>query len=109
MPHCGPCARHGHRRATRFLGKPAVHACWKSCAWILHRVRRWVEPIEVTVQGYQTPLRRVLALLVVIALLLGVLYYWKYQPARLPHLRSEKLGGGEPRRGGLGTPSGGEL
>ncbi|HET6900773.1 MAG TPA: BON domain-containing protein [Vicinamibacteria bacterium] len=37
-------------------------------------------------------MRRVLALFVVGALVLGVLYYWKYQPGRLPHLRADKLG-----------------
>jgi hyperosmotically inducible periplasmic protein len=37
-------------------------------------------------------LRRVLALLVVGALVLGLLYYWKYQPGRLPNLRADKLG-----------------
>jgi hyperosmotically inducible protein len=36
--------------------------------------------------------RRIFALLVLIALVLGVLYFWKYQPGRLPALRSEKFG-----------------
>jgi hyperosmotically inducible protein len=36
--------------------------------------------------------RRIFALLVVVALVLGVLYYWKFQPGRLPALRSDKFG-----------------
>ncbi len=68
-----------------------------------------VEPIEVTVQGDQTPLRRVLALLVVVALVLGVLYYWKYQPGRLPHLRSEKLGDVGTKLGEVGETVGEKL
>jgi hyperosmotically inducible protein len=36
--------------------------------------------------------RRIFALLVLVALVLGVLYYWKYQPGRLPTLRSDKFG-----------------
>jgi hyperosmotically inducible periplasmic protein len=35
--------------------------------------------------------RRLFALLVLVALVLGVLYYWKYQPGRLPTLQSDKL------------------
>lgn len=37
-------------------------------------------------------MRRVFALLVLGALVLGVVYYWKYQPGRLPSLRSDTLG-----------------
>ena len=37
-------------------------------------------------------MRRIFAFLVLVALVLGVLYYWKYQPGRLPTLRSDKLG-----------------
>jgi osmotically-inducible protein OsmY len=54
-------------------------------------------------------LRRVFALLVVIALVLGVLYYWKYQPGRLPHLRSEKLGDVGTKLGEVGETVGEKL
>ena len=54
-------------------------------------------------------MRRVLALLVVIALVLGVLYYWKYQPGRLPHLRSEKLGEVGTKLGEVGETVGEKL
>jgi hyperosmotically inducible protein len=54
-------------------------------------------------------LRRVLALLVVVALVLGVLYYWKYQPGRLPHLRSEKLGDVGTKLGEVGETVGEKL
>jgi hyperosmotically inducible periplasmic protein len=54
-------------------------------------------------------LRRVLALLVVTALVLGVLYYWKYQPGRLPHLRSEKLGEVGTKLGEVGESVGEKL
>jgi len=54
-------------------------------------------------------LRRVLALLVVGALVLGVLYYWKYQPGRLPHLRSDKLGEVGTRLGEVGDTVGEKL
>ena len=36
-------------------------------------------------------MRRVFALLVLGAVVLGVVYYWKYQPGRLPSLRTDKL------------------
>jgi osmotically-inducible protein OsmY len=51
----------------------------------------------------------VLALLVVGALLLGLLYYWKYQPARLPHLRAEKLGEVGSKLGEVGETVGEKL
>jgi hyperosmotically inducible protein len=54
-------------------------------------------------------LRRVLALLVVAALVLGVLYYWKYQPGRLPHLQSEKLGEVGTKLGEVGESVGEKL
>jgi hyperosmotically inducible protein len=54
-------------------------------------------------------LRRVLALLVVGALVLGVLYYWKYQPGRLPHLRSDKLGEVGTKLGEVGDTVGEKL
>ena len=54
-------------------------------------------------------MRRVLALLVVGALVLGVLYYWKYQPGRLPHLRSDKLGEVGTRLGEVGDTVGEKL
>jgi osmotically-inducible protein OsmY len=54
-------------------------------------------------------LRRVLALLVVGALVLGALYYWKYQPGRLPHLRSDKLGEVGTRLGEVGETVGEKL
>ena len=54
-------------------------------------------------------MRRVLALLVVGALVLGVLYYWKYQPGRLPHLRSEKLGEVGTKLGEVGETVGEKL
>jgi osmotically-inducible protein OsmY len=54
-------------------------------------------------------LRRVFALLVVGALVLGVLYYWKYQPGRLPHLRSEKLGEVGTKLGEVGDAVGEKL
>ena len=50
-----------------------------------------------------------LALLVVVALVLGVLYYWKYQPGRLPHLRSEKLGDVGTKLGEVGETVGEKL
>ena len=37
-------------------------------------------------------MRRLLALLILGALVLGAVYVWKYQPNRLPRLRSDKLG-----------------
>ena len=54
-------------------------------------------------------MRRVLALLVVGALVLGVLYYWKYQPGRLPHLRSDQLGEVGTRLGQVGETVGEKL
>jgi osmotically-inducible protein OsmY len=54
-------------------------------------------------------LRRVLALLVVGALVLGVLYYWKYQPGRLPHLQSDKLGEVGTKLGEVGETVGEKL
>ena len=54
-------------------------------------------------------MRRVFALLVVAALVLGVLYYWKYQPGRLPHLRSEKLGEVGTKLGEVGETVGEKL
>jgi osmotically-inducible protein OsmY len=54
-------------------------------------------------------LRRVLALLVVAALVLGVLYYGKYQPGRLPHLRSDKLGEVGTKLGQVGETVGEKL
>ncbi len=54
-------------------------------------------------------MRRVLALLVVAALVLGVLYYWKYQPGRLPHLQSEKLGAVGTKLGEVGESVGEKL
>jgi osmotically-inducible protein OsmY len=54
-------------------------------------------------------LRRVLALLVVVALVLGVLYYSKYQPGRLPHLRSDQLGEVGTRLGQVGETVGEKL
>ena len=54
-------------------------------------------------------MRRVFALLVVGALVLGVLYYWKYQPGRLPHLRSEKLGEVGTKLGEVGETVGEKL
>ena len=54
-------------------------------------------------------MRRVLALLVVGALVLGLLYYWKYQPGRLPHLRSEKLGDVGTKLGEVGETVGEKL
>lgn len=54
-------------------------------------------------------MRRALALLVVVALVLGVLYYWKYQPGRLPHLRSEKLGDVGTKLGEVGQTVGEKL
>jgi hyperosmotically inducible periplasmic protein len=54
-------------------------------------------------------LRRVLALLVVGALVLGVLYYWKYQPGRLPHLQSGKLGAVGTKLGEVGETVGEKL
>ncbi|HEV7498572.1 MAG TPA: BON domain-containing protein, partial [Vicinamibacteria bacterium] len=54
-------------------------------------------------------MRRVLALLVVGALVLGVLYFWKYQPGRLPHLRSDKLGEVGTKLGEVGDTVGEKL
>jgi len=54
-------------------------------------------------------LRRVLALLVVGALVLGLLYYWKYQPGRLPHLRADKLGEVGTKLGEVGETVGEKL
>ena len=54
-------------------------------------------------------MRRVLALLVVGALVLGLLYYWKYQPGRLPHLRAEKLGEVGTKLGEVGETVGEKL
>jgi osmotically-inducible protein OsmY len=51
----------------------------------------------------------VFALLVVAALVLGVLYYWKYQPGRLPHLQSEKLGAVGTKLGEVGESVGEKL
>jgi hyperosmotically inducible periplasmic protein len=47
-------------------------------------------------------LRRVLALLVLAAVVLAVVYYWKYQPGRLPQLRADKLGDVGSRIGQVG-------
>jgi len=46
--------------------------------------------------------RRLFALLVLVALVLGVLYYWKYQPGRLPTLQSDKLGAVGTKLGEVG-------
>ena len=54
-------------------------------------------------------MRRVLALLVVGALVLGLLYYWKYQPGRLPHLRTERLGEVGTKLGEVGETVGEKL
>ena len=54
-------------------------------------------------------MRRLLALLVVGALVLGVLYFWKYQPGRLPHLQSEKLGAVGTKLGEVGETVGEKL
>ena len=54
-------------------------------------------------------MRRVLALLVVGVLVLGVLYYSKYQPGRLPHVRSDKLGEVGTRLGEVGETVGEKL
>jgi osmotically-inducible protein OsmY len=54
-------------------------------------------------------LRRLFALLIIVALVLGVLYYWKYQPGRLPHLRSEKLGEVGTKLGEVGESVGEKL
>jgi len=51
----------------------------------------------------------VLALLVVGALVLGLLYYWKYQPGRLPHLRADKLGQVGTKLGEVGETVGEKL
>jgi osmotically-inducible protein OsmY len=40
---------------------------------------------------------------------LGVLYYWKYQPGRLPHLHSEKLGAVGTKLGEVGESVGEKL
>jgi len=47
-------------------------------------------------------LRRFLALLVLGALVLGVVYVWKYQPGRLPSLRQPRLGQVGDRLGQVG-------
>lgn len=54
-------------------------------------------------------MRRVLALLIVVALVLGVLYYWKYQPGRLPHLQGDKLGAVGTKLGEVGETVGEKL
>jgi hypothetical protein len=54
-------------------------------------------------------LRRLFALVVVGALVLGVLYYWKYQPGRLPHLQREKLGEVGTKLGEVGDAVGEKL
>ena len=54
-------------------------------------------------------MRRVLALLIVVALVVGVLYYWKYQPGRLPHLRGDKLGAVGTKLGEVGETVGEKL
>jgi hyperosmotically inducible periplasmic protein len=46
--------------------------------------------------------RRIFALLVLVALVLGVVYYTKYQPGRLPSLRSDKLGAVGTKLGEVG-------
>jgi osmotically-inducible protein OsmY len=46
--------------------------------------------------------RRVFALLIVGALVLGVVYYWKYQPGRLPRFRTDKLGSVGTKLGEVG-------
>jgi hyperosmotically inducible periplasmic protein len=46
--------------------------------------------------------RRIFALLVLGALVLGVVYYWKYQPGRLPSLRADKLGAVGTKLGEVG-------
>jgi hyperosmotically inducible protein len=46
--------------------------------------------------------RRIFALLVLVALVLGVLYYWKYQPGRLPTLQSDRLGAVGTKLGEVG-------
>ncbi len=47
-------------------------------------------------------MRRIFALLIVGALVLGVVYYWKYQPGRLPHFRTDKLGSVGTKLGEVG-------
>ena len=54
-------------------------------------------------------MRRVLALFIVVALVVGVLYYWKYQPGRLPHLRTDKLGTVGSKLGEVGETVGEKL
>ncbi len=54
-------------------------------------------------------MRRVLALLIVVALVVGVLYYWKYQPGRLPHLQGDKLGAVGTKLGEVGETVGEKL
>ena len=54
-------------------------------------------------------MRRVFALLVVGALVVGVLYFWKYQPGRLPHLQSDKLGEVGTKLGQVGETVGEKL
>jgi osmotically-inducible protein OsmY len=46
--------------------------------------------------------RRIFALFIVGALVLGVVYYWKYQPGRLPHFRTDKLGSVGTKLGEVG-------
>jgi len=46
--------------------------------------------------------RRVLALLIVGALVLGIAYYWKYQPGRLPRLHGDQLGSVGSKLGQVG-------
>ena len=51
-------------------------------------------------------MRRLLALLVLGALVVGVIYVWKYQPGRLPSLRQPKLGNVGDKLGGVGDKLG---
>ena len=54
-------------------------------------------------------MRRLLALLVLGALVVGVVYVWKYQPGRLPSLRQPKLGAVGDRLGQVGETVSGKF